>query len=108
MNDTKPKKPKKMNSPVRFFAKDFWRLMKEQNYKCALTGRELTPDCTEIELRKPYAEKARTEYDNHYIVIRQLAYTARHVDEEQIIHLAAEIIKHRGKEFGYALRKTRG
>lgn len=100
-------KKKKAKRKARFFAKDFWRLMKEQEYKCALTGRELTPESTEVELRKPYADKGRTEYENHYVITRHIAYTARHVDEEQIVHLAAEIIKYRGKEFGYALRKSR-
>lgn len=109
MNETngKVQKPKKKKQPIKFFAQQFWQLMKEQEYKCALTGRELTPTNTEIELRKPFAEKGRTDYENHYIVTRQLAYTARHVNEEEIIHLAAEIIQHRGKELGYALRKTK-
>ena len=82
-------------------------MMKDQEYKCALTGRELTPDNTEVELREPFRERGRTEIDNHYIIVRDLAYTARHVKEEAIIKLAAAIIQFRGKELGYGLRKIR-
>jgi hypothetical protein len=101
------KKAAKKKEPIKFFAKNFWALMKEQDYKCALTGRELTPDNTEVELREPFRERGRTEIDNHYIVVRDLAYTARHVTEEAIIQLAADIIQSRGKEYGYSLRRTR-
>ena len=104
---TSDKKAAKKNEPIKFFARNFWSLMKEQDYKCALTGRELTPDNTEVELREPFRERGRTEIDNHYIVVRDLAYTARHVAEEAIVQLAAEIIEYRGKEFGYGLRRVR-
>ncbi len=101
------KKTAKKKEPIKFFAKHFWELMKEQDYKCALTGRELTPDNTEVELREPFRERGRTEIENHYIVVRDLAYTARHVQEDSIVHLAAEIIQYRGKEYGFGLRKIR-
>ncbi len=101
------KKKNTKKEPIKFFAKNFWKMMKEQDYKCALTGRELTPDNTEVELREPFRERGRTEIDNHYIIVRDLAYTARHVKEEAIVQLAAEIIQFRGKEFGYGLRKIR-
>ena len=107
MTKTSKKKTAKKQEPIKFFARNFWELMKEQNYKCALTGRELTPDNTEVELREPFRERGRTEIDNHYIVVRDLAYTARHVAEEAIIRLAADIIEYRGKEFGFGLRRVR-
>jgi hypothetical protein len=97
----------KNKEPVKFFARHFWDLMKSQKYQCALTGRELTPDNTEVELREPFRDRGRTEIVNHYIVVRDLAYTARHVSEPAMIQLAAEIIEYRGKEFGYVLRKTK-
>ena len=102
---TSKKKAAKKKEPIKFFAKNFWEMMKEQDYKCALTGRELTPDNTEVELREPFLERGRTEIDNHYIVVRDLAYTARHVKEKAIIQLAADIIQYRGKNYGFGLRK---
>lgn len=41
----------------RFRAEDFWTLIQGQGYKSALTGRELTPENTEVELRDPYLTK---------------------------------------------------
>lgn len=93
--------------PVKFFARHFWKLMEDQNGRCALTGRELTPDNTEVELREPYRAENRTDFDNHYLIVRTLAHTARYVDEKQIIELAAEIIQYRGKEIGYGLKKIK-
>jgi hypothetical protein len=103
----KASKASKKKEPIKFFAKNLWSLMKEQDYKCALTGRELTPDNTEVELREPFRERGRTEIENHYIVVRDLAYTARHVTEDSIVQLAAEIIQFRGKEYGFTLRRLR-
>ena len=91
----------------RFRAEDFWTLIQGQNYKCALTGRELTPDNTEVELRDPNLETGRGEHANLYLVIRPLAHVARYVPESEIVELAAEIIKARGGEFGYGLTKKR-
>ncbi|MCE9597035.1 MAG: hypothetical protein K8S54_03625 [Spirochaetia bacterium] len=96
---------RKKNEKFKFFSEHFWKLMKDQGGCCALTGRKLTPDNTEVELKEPYKEEGRTEFDNHYLVIRSLAAMARYASEEEIIGIAIEIVKHRGKEKGYALKK---
>ena len=98
---------KKKNENFRFFAEHFWKLMKDQKGCCALTGRKLTPDNTEVELKEPYRENGRTDYPNHYLVIRSLAAMARYASENEIIDIAIEIIKHRGLEKGYQLRRTK-
>lgn len=98
---------KKEAPQYRFRAEDFWSLLQGQEYKCALTGRELTPENTEVELRDPYRTQGRGEYDNLYMVIRPLAYMARYVSEREIVDLAAEIIQARGGAFGYGLAKKR-
>lgn len=93
--------------PVKFFARHFWQMMETQDGRCALTGRELTPDNTEVELREPFKTDKRTAFSNHYLIVRSLAHTARYVDEKQIIELALDIVRFRGKEFGYELKKAR-
>ncbi|MBL8021670.1 MAG: hypothetical protein JNM27_18505 [Leptospirales bacterium] len=95
---------KKRNEKFKFFAEHFWKLMKDQGGCCALTGRKLTPDNTEVELKQPYKEIGRTEFDNHYLVIRSVAAMARYASESEIIDTAIEIVKHRGKERGISLR----
>lgn len=108
MSKTKSrKKEQDLTTRYRFRAEDFWSLIQGQEYKCALTGRELTPENTEVELRDPYRTEARGESKNLYMVIRPLSYMARYVSECEIVNLAAEIISARGGEFGYGLTKKR-
>ena len=95
------------NEKFKFFAEDFWRLIRSQKYRCALTGQELTPNNTELELREPYRERDRAEFSKHYLVARSISYLARHVSEKEIIELAAQIVMHRGKEIGYGIKKIR-
>ena len=91
----------------KFRAGDFWNLIQGQKYKCALSGRELTPENTEVELRDPAKLEGRGEPENLYLVIRPLAQMARYTDEREIIELAAAIIETRGGEYGYGLKKVR-
>mgnify|MGYP001167226928 FL=1 len=97
------------NKEFKFFAEDFWNLINEQKYRCALTNRELTPINTEVELRKPKISLAegRAELSNHYLVDRDLSQLCRYLSEDEIIALAIEIVQHRGKEQGYAVRKVK-
>ena len=95
------------NEKFKFFAEDFWRLIQSQNYRCALTGNELTPNNTELELREPYREKNRADFGNHYLVCRSASFLARHVKESEILDLAIEIVRYRGKELGYGLKKLK-
>ncbi|MCR9143377.1 MAG: hypothetical protein NXI24_14080 [bacterium] len=91
----------------KFRAEDFWKLIQGQEYKCALSGRELTPENTEVELKDPAKLEGRGEPDNLYLLIRPLAQMARYTEEREIVELAAAIIETRGEEFGYGLKKTR-
>ncbi|MGL4369489.1 MAG: hypothetical protein ACRCUT_07445 [Spirochaetota bacterium] len=91
----------------KFFAEDFWNLINTQKYTCALTGRELTPMNTEVELRRPKIslDQGRAEISNHYLVDKALSQLCRYLSEDEIIDIAAEIIRYRGKEKGFFLRK---
>ena len=96
---------KQKKEPMKFFAKHFWEMMKDQDRKCALSGKELTPDNTEVELKEPYKVKGRTEFDNHYLIVRPLSFMARYISEPEIIDLCIEVVKHRGKERGFGVRR---
>lgn len=98
---------KRRNEGFRFFAEDFWSLMKRQKGKCALTGRQLTPDNTEVELRDPFAAVKERSVDDHYLILRSIAAMARYASEKEIIECALDIVRERGQEFGFELRKRR-
>lgn len=97
----------KSETRYKFRAEDFWNLIQGQEYRCALSGRELTPENTEVELRDPARIEGRGEMENLYLLVRPLAQMARYTSERDIIELAASIIATRGEEFGYGLKKRR-
>ena len=97
---------KKKSESLKFFASHFWSMLKNQK-GCALTGRSLTPDNTEVELKEPFKETGRTDFSNHYLIIRSLAALARYASEDEIINLAIEIVEYRGREKGYEIKKIR-
>lgn len=83
------------NEKLEFFAKDFYEMLEKQSYKCALTGRELTPANTEVELRDPKRKGGRAARENHYMVDKAVSFLARHLSEAEILELAQEIVKFR-------------
>ncbi len=97
------------NKEFKFFAEDFWNLINNQKYCCALTNRELTPVNTEVELRKPKItiNEGKAELSNHYLVDKSLSQLCRYLTEDEIIGLAIEVVRHRGKEKGFTVRKTK-
>ena len=96
------------NQNFKFTAKDFWKLLEEQEKVCPVSGASLTPMNTEIELRNHDLKgKERLSMKNHYLVDVRVSKLARHYNETEIIELAVEIIQNRGAEIGYGLRKLR-
>lgn len=87
------------------FAEDFWNLINKQEYKCALSNRELTPSNTVVELRKPniFDEGERSHIENYYLVDHGLSQLCRYLNEDEIIELAIDIVRYRGIEKGYSL-----
>ena len=92
-------------SEFKFRAEDFWALINQQGKKCALTNRELTPLSCEVELKEPNKKEGRFDLSNFYVVDRDLKYLARHLSEGEIIDLCAAVLGHRGKEFGYTVKR---
>ncbi|EQA69822.1 hypothetical protein [Leptospira noguchii] len=104
---TNKKKIEKEQATFKFSSKDFYDLLEKCQKKCSLTGRTLSPLTAEIELREPYKQEGIEEIDNHYFVHKTVSYLARYVSEEEIIEVAADIIRFRGAERGYALSKNK-
>ncbi|WP_078130322.1 hypothetical protein [Leptospira alexanderi] len=90
-----------------FDGSDFYNLLEQCKSNCSLTGRQLTALNVEVELREPYKAEDIEAIENHYLVDRSISYLARHIDETDIIDLAAEIIEYRGLEKGYKLIKAK-
>ncbi|MCB1175841.1 MAG: hypothetical protein KDK39_19860 [Leptospiraceae bacterium] len=106
-----PNKNKKQPQPEPeqfvFRAQHFYELLENQAYRCALTGRELTPENTTAEHIIPLRTHGEHRYDNIYLVDEQVSKIKRYLTDEDVVELAAEIIETRGYEFGYALKRSR-
>ncbi|EQA43986.1 hypothetical protein LEP1GSC050_2841 [Leptospira broomii serovar Hurstbridge str. 5399] len=100
------KEERKKTSNFSCSSEEFEDMRRNQNNRCALTGHELTPLNLEVERKDPYRSKNPEALSNHYMVIRKLSFLTRHVEENEIINLAVDIIKFRGKEIGYTLKKV--
>ena len=81
-----------------FFSEQFWDLMKKQGKRCALSGVELTPVNTEVELVDPKETdmNKRKALKNHYLVCRDVSYLSRHLQKNEIIRLCKDILKYQG------------
>lgn len=95
-----------MKEGYKFTAKDFYALLETQKYKCPLTNRELTPETTRAELIVPKERGGINEFQNIYLVDKEVAKIKRSMLEKEIIDLAVDIVKTMGKSCGYSVRKT--
>jgi len=93
--------------PYKFAAKDFYNLLEKQQYRCALSGRELTPETTDAEHIIPLDSAGGSHsLDNIYLIVRDAARLKRHLTEAELIRLCYDILTTRGKEFGYEATKV--
>lgn len=91
----------------KFRAMDFYELLEEQEYRCPLTGRELTPGNTTAEHIVPLRQRGEHCRANIYLVVKTVAKIKRYVAEEELVQLAADIIRTKGAHYGLAIRKKR-
>ncbi|WP_032929062.1 HNH endonuclease [Leptospira santarosai] len=98
-------KNKESQVAYKFTAEDFYRILNNQEKKCMLTGRELTPENTNAEHILPLRRGGKHEKNNICLVVEELSKLKRYYDEEEIVRLAADIINFKGKEYGYTCKK---
>ncbi len=91
----------------KFFAEHFWQLMEKQQKRCALSGRELTPINTEVELVNPLEKNMdkRKAISNHYLVDKDISHICRYISKTDIIKLCKEVLKHQGYKVSKEVKK---
>ncbi|EQA44739.1 hypothetical protein LEP1GSC050_4139 [Leptospira broomii serovar Hurstbridge str. 5399] len=95
------------NSKYKFVAKDFYKLLELQNWKCYLTGRNLEPENTNAEHIIPLRKGGEHKFINICFVVEPLAKLKRFYTEEEIINLAADIIKFKGLKHGLIISQKK-
>ncbi len=83
-----------------FRASHFYELLEKQSYRCALTGRTLTPENTSAEHIMPLRKGGKHEIENIYLIDDSVAKLKRYFTEEEVIQLAGEILKYRQERKG--------
>ncbi len=92
-----------MKDKFKFRAEHFYKLLNDQKYRCALTNRELTPENTNAEHILPLRKGGKHEPENICLVVDMIGKLKRYFSEEEIVLLASDIIKTKGKKYGYEL-----
>lgn len=83
-----------------FRAAHFYALLEQQEYRCALTGRELTPENTSAEHIIPLRKGGKHELANIFLVDDAVAKLKRYYSDEEVILLAHELVAYARKRAG--------
>jgi len=81
-----------------FRAAHFYALLEQQEYRCALTGRELTPENTSAEHIIPLRKGGKHELSNIFLVDDAVAKLKRYYSDDEVIRLARELVTHAGRK----------
>lgn len=82
-------------------------LLKRQNYKCYLTGRELTPENVNGAHVLPLIKGGKHSIENCCLVVSEVKHLKRYETTKDLVELAADIIKTHGKTLGYSIKRQK-
>ena len=83
----------KQKSDYKFTPAYFRELLEKQEYKCYLSGRELTTENVEAEHIQPLSKQGKHEPSNICLVIDATRELKRYNTEEEIYLIAKDIVK---------------
>ena len=76
-------------------SKDFYEILEEkQQYRCALTGWELTPQNTRISHIVPLREGGKHEKSNVQLIHEVVATLAREQSKEKLYQICCSVVEH--------------
>jgi len=90
-----------------FKAEHFKELLTKQDYKCFVTGRELTPEVTFAEHILPLKAGGSHKLENICLVHEILYKMKRYYSISEIVEMSADVIKTHGKSHGYKASKSK-
>lgn len=73
-------------------------LVEEQNYRCALSGRELTPETASIDHVVPIARGGEHNLENLWVVDQQVNSAKGTMTLEEFLSVCNDVISHRRQE----------
>ena len=78
-------------------------ILEDQDYKCALTGEELTPENTAFDHKNPLSQGGSSEKENLHAVIKQANVSKSDMSMKEYVDICAKVIKHVGEKYGHKL-----
>ncbi len=84
--------------PKRIKPSEIRELLHKQDFKCFLTGRELSPENVEAEHILPVSQGGEHKVENLCLIIDSLRELKRYRNPEEILSIAKDIIKTLGKK----------
>ena len=95
-----------MAENYKFRAADFYAKLEGQQYTCPLTGRELKPQTTTAEHIVTLESGGKHALENIFLIDRHIARLKRHLNEQEIVDLARDVIEHIGLKYGLKIEKV--
>ena len=83
--------------------KDLRSILEEQEYKCAMTGDDLTPENTAFDHIIPLSEGGSSEKFNLQAVLKSVNSSKHEMGVQDYVDMCAKVIKRIGAEHGYSL-----
>ena len=83
-----------MEIGMRVTATNIKALVEKQGYRCAITGRELTPQNASLDHIQPLARGGKNKIENVWIVDHQVNVAKGTLTMEEFVLLCREVVKH--------------
>lgn len=92
--------------PYKFKSEHFKAILMKQDRKCYLSGRTLTEENVNGAHILPLGRNGEHRLENICLVVDELKQLKRYNTDEDIVKLAADIIKNIGGKYGFAIRQA--
>jgi len=89
-----------MKERYKFKAKDFYRLLDQQKYRCPVSGRELTPENCMAAHKVPIRKGGEHCFENIYLVTDAVTQIKRQLTDDELLELSRDIVKTLGGRNG--------
>ncbi|MBL8021327.1 MAG: HNH endonuclease [Leptospirales bacterium] len=76
----------------KFKAKDFYLLLEKQNYRCPISGRELTPENCMAAHKVPIRKGGEHRPENIYLVTDAVNQIKRQLTDDELLELCGDIL----------------
>jgi hypothetical protein len=94
-------------SNYKFKSKDFYDLLEKQKYRCFYSGRELTPANTQAVHIQNLKAGGKHILSNIVLVDKDVYLSKKYLEQDDLLELSVEIIRHYGNNKGYRIVKSR-